>query len=120
MSAQPARNPKPRESAHLSVSEHDCRLAEHHIQIPALGIAMLYNSLRGQIQHPAQRSIAGKRRLILSDSAKRPVPQFKGWPIRLFSVRSMCKKQTASRKEPFNTFEQGGRLRKFVNLLLYG
>ena len=43
-----------RESANGSVGEHDLQLAEHQIPVLVSGVPVLHDTLRGQIQHPAQ------------------------------------------------------------------
>ena len=55
------------ESARCPVSEHDLQLTEDHIPVLAPGVPMFYNSLGCQVQHPTQRIVIGKRRLVLRD-----------------------------------------------------
>ena len=65
MPSRPVGNANTRGSARLAVGEHDLQLAEHHVPILAPGMPVLHDSLRGQVQHPPQRIIVGKRRLVL-------------------------------------------------------
>ena len=67
MPSRPPGNPIPRGSAHLAVSEHDVQLTEHHVPILAPGVPVLHDALGRQVEHPAQRIIVGKGRLVLCD-----------------------------------------------------
>ena len=66
-------NPNTRESAHFAICEHDLQLTENHVPILAPCVPVLNNTLRCQIQHPPQRIVVGKRRLVLGDLAELPV-----------------------------------------------
>ena len=47
-------------SAGSTVGEYDFQLAEHQLPVLTSGTPALRNTLRGQIEHPAQRIIVGK------------------------------------------------------------
>ena len=57
-----SREPYPRGSAHLAVSEQDVHLTEHHVPILAPGVPVLDNPLGRQVQHPPQRIVIGDRK----------------------------------------------------------
>ena len=47
--------------------EHQLQLAEYQIPVLAAGVPVFHDPLRGQIQHPAQGIVIGKRRLVFRD-----------------------------------------------------
>ena len=56
-----------RESANGSVGKHDLQLAEHQIPVLTSGVPVLYDTLGGQIQHPAQGVVVREGGLVLRD-----------------------------------------------------
>ena len=55
------------ESADGPVGKHELELAEHQVPVLTPGLPVLYNPLSGQIEHPAQRIIAGKAGFVFGD-----------------------------------------------------
>jgi len=53
------------ESAYSVVGEHDLQLAKHHVPILAPDMPMLFDAMRGQVEHFAQGIVIGERRLVL-------------------------------------------------------
>ena len=47
-------------SAGSTVREYDFQLAEHQVPVLTSGTPALHNTLRGQVEHPAQGIIVGK------------------------------------------------------------
>ena len=76
MPARPAGNTKQRGSDSHPVGEHDLQLAEHHVPVLAPGVPVLHDALGRQVEHPAQRIIVGKGRLVLCDLPELAVQAF--------------------------------------------
>ena len=51
-------------------------MAENHIPVLAPGVPVLYDTLGGQVEHPAQGIVIGKRWLVLRDLSELPVQTF--------------------------------------------
>ena len=76
MPFHPVGNTISRGSACLAVGKHNLQLVENHVPILTPGVPMLDNPLWGQIQHPTQRIVIGKRRLVLCDLPELTVQSF--------------------------------------------
>ena len=63
----PSWHTRTRESANGSVCEHDLQLAEHQIPVLVSGVPVPHDTLRGQIQHPAQGVVIREGGFILCD-----------------------------------------------------
>ena len=63
-------------SAGSTVGEYDFQLAEHQVPVLTSGTPALRNTLRGQIEHPAQGIIVGKAGLVFRNLPELAVKAF--------------------------------------------
>ncbi len=76
MPSQGSGNPKAWGLGEGSILGQNLQLAEHQIPVLITPFPVLHNSLRSQVQYPAQEIIIGERGLVFGDLAKLAIEPF--------------------------------------------